>query len=167
MPKRAEDKIAVFLSRADPLADRKAFVASITDEERGFYAALIARMRSETSDSMSEAEYEQLAVIRLWLDRFDAWQAGLRDESGNPSPERVPANLAEVARKYRAMLLEAFRTERQMAGSKSDVLDRVKKIVLQWETEGGGKVKIEATKGRVMDAEVVTDADGGKNSAHP
>lgn len=125
----------------------------LTQDELKLYGAIQKQMRDDTEDLLTDAEYEQLSIIRFWLDKFDAWQSLKK-------PDEVHPQVAEVARKYRGMILDAMSKERHSRIRQSGMLERIKNIVLEWEQEGGGKVRIEASKEKTVEAKVIEDADG-------
>ena len=138
----AEPRASHKLSRvvgSDPLSNWKAFIDALTQDERDRYNRIRKQLELDIKSQLTQTEYEQIAVIRFWLDAYDAWAHG-------KEPDKIPHQVQEVARKYRAMLIEFMSTERR-GTQQSGTLDTVKRLVLEMERAGGGTIKIEATKG--------------------
>lgn len=145
-----------FVKTTDPLANRKAFLKMLTSDERHLYERFIKQLVEETGDALTSAEYEQLAVIRFWLDRYDAWATGKK-------PDEITSSVAEVARRYRGMLIEALERERDRATKKSDRFDQVKRFALELEKDGE-LILIQGKREKIVDvdAKEVKDADRGE-----
>ena len=149
----AEPRASHKLSRvvgSDPLANYRAFIDKLSQDEKERYIRIRRQTEADLQVHLTQTELDQIAVIRFWLDSYDGWAHG-------KDPDKIPHQVQEVARKYRAMLLEFMSTERR-GTQQSGTLDVVKKLVLEMERAGGGTIKIEATKApKTVDARVVED----------
>lgn len=137
-----EKKLPNGLVKTDPLAEIKDAIQAMTFKQKRLYQAYYDQTRRYTNEDLSETEYEQLAMIQLWLQEYDAWQ-----KEDKVRPHQVDPKLEDQARKYRNMLFQSMQAYRKERRPKTLDLDECKELIIEMETDSGGKLDLKWSKG--------------------
>lgn len=119
-------KLKKLRGKYDKIKSSSEFVKHLSKIEKALYEHYRKSFVEVTNNKLTPAEYHQLAVISLYLDKFDviALKMGI---------ENVPPKLADLARRYRHMILEVMRTTRRQQERQESFLDELKKEVKEHE----------------------------------
>jgi len=112
------------------------FVKKMNEKEKQFYQTIFEELKKEVGSVLTEIEIHNLSVISLWLDKYDTYENSVGIDKVNPE-------LLNQARMYRNLFLERMKEARKNVPTTTNIVDDAKKILLELESGGKGKLEIE------------------------
>lgn len=100
------EKLAEIRNLSKNLTDSGLFVKNLDKSDKKVYGDIVKRLRDDTRDELTATEYESLAKMSFFCDRFEAL---FRDTD----PSQLDSELLEIYRKMKTQIVVFLRDYRQ------------------------------------------------------
>jgi len=114
--------------------NRRKFMAVLDSDDKRLYKHTVERLRKDTNSELTETEYEVLATMMFFCDKFEKHFA-------NQSAEEIDNDLFNTYRLTKTQIHNALKDYREKARLTPPSIEGLKSYLLEIETKDGKKIK--------------------------